>query len=188
MALDPEIVVAGSFISVGRVGALNDLNIRVELYGSTNKISDSYAQIRSVGMLAGRGSEAEELIAQIEQALTQHAADPGHQEISAVLWQPGQIVPGETTMISQLMRLMGFSSHSQSRGLGQADFLPLENILADPPELLLIAGDARAQRHSALVRLEDTQIEFFDPSLLYCGGPTIIRAVERLAQIREAMN
>ncbi|HBK14906.1 MAG TPA: cobalamin ABC transporter substrate-binding protein, partial [Erythrobacter sp.] len=26
----------------------------------------------------------------------------------------------------------------------------------------------------------------FDTSLLYCGGPTIIRAAERLAAIREA--
>ena len=148
---------------------------------------EGFSEIEVIGECKN-ALEAEELIAQIEQALTQYAADPGHQEIPAVLWQPGQIVPGETTMISQLMRLMGFSSHSQSRGLGQADFLPLENILADPPELLLITGDARAQRHPALAQLEDTRIEFFDPSLLYCGGPTIIRAVERLAEIREAMN
>ena len=32
MALDPEIVVAGSFISPGRIEALSDLNIRTELY------------------------------------------------------------------------------------------------------------------------------------------------------------
>src|SRR3546814_18423796 len=85
------------------------------------------------------------------------------------------------------MRHMGFSSHSAELGMGQGDFLPLEVLLAHPPELLLIAGDARAQHHPALARLTQTRIERLDPSLLYCAGPTIIRTVTRLEQIREAM-
>ena len=31
----------------------------------------------------------------------------------------------------------------------------------------------------------DVRIAQFDPSLLYCGGPTIIRALDRLHAIRD---
>ena len=41
--------------------------------------------------------------------------------------------------------------------------------------------------HPALDGLETSQITRFDPSLLYCGGPTIIRAAERLKEIREGL-
>jgi iron complex transport system substrate-binding protein len=187
IALDPDIVIAGSFIAPATLQALNDLGFRVELFGSTNQITESYAQIRAIGELAGHEDRAETLISHIEQSLDAVLPETGHDPISAVLWQPGQIVPGEATLVSELMNRTGFGSHSQSRGLGQADYLPLENILADPPEILLIAGEERAQRHPVLAQLATTRIASFDPSLLYCGGPTIIRAVERLAEIREEL-
>ena len=48
-------------------------------------------------------------------------------------------------------------------------------------------GEDRMLAHPALAELRDTRVERFDPSLLYCGGPTIIRAAERLAAIRSAL-
>ena len=38
--------------------------------------------------------------------------------------------------------------------------------------------------HPALRGLESVRYERLDPSLLFCGGPTVIRAVETLAEIR----
>ena len=187
LGLDPDIVIAGSFIAPARLQALKDLNFRVELFGSTNKIADSYAQIRAIGALSGHEDRAEALIAEIDQSLAANAPGLGHADVSAVLWQPGQIVPGEATLVSELMERVGFVSHSHTRGLGQGDYLSLEQIVADPPEILLVAGDARAQRHPILDQLTNTRVESFEPSLLYCGGPTIIRATERLAEIRAGL-
>ncbi|MBA4009253.1 MAG: iron ABC transporter substrate-binding protein, partial [Erythrobacter sp.] len=73
------------------------------------------------------------------------------------------------------------------RGLRQADRVSLEAVLADPPQVLLVAGDAAGQRHPVLAgQLKATHIAAFDPSLIYCGGPTIPRARARLAEIRRA--
>ena len=74
----------------------------------------------------------------------------------------------------------------------QADVLPLEAMLADPPVVILTAGEPRANEdrllaHPALAALKDTRRERFDPSLLWCGGPTIIRAAERLAAVRRSL-
>jgi iron complex transport system substrate-binding protein len=41
--------------------------------------------------------------------------------------------------------------------------------------------------HPALGALADTRRERFDRSLLWCGGPTIIRAAERLGALREQL-
>jgi iron complex transport system substrate-binding protein len=72
------------------------------------------------------------------------------------------------------------------RGLGQGQYLPLEQVLADPPQLVLVAGDDRMLHHPALQRVKGMRYQRLDPTLLYCGGPTIIRALDRLAQVRAA--
>jgi iron complex transport system substrate-binding protein len=187
LGLDPDIVIAGSFIGPATMQALKDLDFLVELFGSTNQIGDSYTQIRAIGSLSGREDRAERLIAEIDRSLAANAPELGQAPVSAVLWQPGQIVPGEATLVSELMERVGFANHSHKRGLVQGDYLSLEQIVADPPEILLIAGDARAQRHPILDQLTNTRVESFEPSLLYCGGPTILRAIERLAEIRAGL-
>lgn len=187
VALDPDLVLAGSFLAPSTREALNDLHYRAETFGIANKLSESHAQIRALARLAGHAGRGEALIGRIDAAIEQNAPPAGHRPIAAVLWQPGEIVPGEATLVSELMRRTGFASHSEALGMGQGDYLPLEVLLAHPPELLLIAGDARAQHHPALARLTGTRIERLDPSLLFCAGPTIIRTVTRLAAIRRAM-
>ena len=38
--------------------------------------------------------------------------------------------------------------------------------------------------HPVLRELEGVRYERLDPALLFCGGPTIVRAVGRLAEMR----
>ena len=104
--------------------------------------------------------------------------------VRAILWQPDGIVPGEGALISELMRRTGFANQSAASGMGQADYLSLERLLSDPPQVLLVAGSERGQHHPVLARLPHMRRAGFDPALLYCGVPTIIRAAERLAAIR----
>jgi iron complex transport system substrate-binding protein len=72
-------------------------------------------------------------------------------------------------------------------GLGQADFAALETVLANPPELLLVAGDSAGQRHPLLAGLGATRIERLEPRLLYCGGRTIVDLGIRLDAIRQGL-
>ena len=88
-------------------------------------------------------------------------ADPSP-DPSVLLWQAGQIVAGQETLIAQLLLEAGFESHAQDQGLGQADYVTLEQVLSDPPDLLLVAGDSAGQQHPALAHQGVvTEIFFF---------------------------
>lgn len=182
IALAPDLVLASSFLPPPTRSALERAGLRVETFGSPTTIAASLAQVREVAALAGRAEAGEALAAR----MAAPPADP-LPAISALLWQPGEIVAGEQTLIAELLRQEGFASHAAARGLGQADAVTLETLLADPPQVLLVSGDAPGQRHPLLAKgLKSTQIAAFDPSLIYCGGPTIPKARARLRAIRAA--
>ncbi len=186
LALQPDIVLASSFIAPTTRTALERAGLRVETFGSPAAVPQSLAQIRELAALTGREAEGEALVERISDALAQFPSVPADQSVTAMLWQPGQIVPGEATLVWEHFARFGLVNHAASMGLGQAGFVSLETVLANPPDLLLIAGDQPGQTHPLLSQLDQTFVARFEPNLFYCGGPSIIRAQERLTEIREA--
>ncbi|MBX7500094.1 ABC transporter substrate-binding protein [Qipengyuania sp. YG27] len=184
LALDPDLVVAGSFLAPATRAALEDFGVEVATFDIARDVASSEAQVRDLAALAGDPEAGEALVAQIEHALSEAAPATG-EPVEILLWQPGGIVAGEQELVSDLLRRTGFANVAPRRGLGQADYVALEDVVATPPRVLLVAGGEVGQRHPVLDRLPQMRREAFDTSLLYCGGPTIIRAAERLAEIRE---
>ncbi len=190
-ALRPDLVVTGTFTAPATLDAFARLGIRVEQVGIAATVPESEAQVRWLAALVGQRKRGEALVARIEAALA-GASPPDSQRPSAIVWQSGGMVPGPNTLIADLLRRTGFANAAAARGLRQADLLPLEALLADPPRLILAAGHAftgedRMLAHPALARLRGTRTERLDPALLWCGGPTIIRTSRRLAQIRRSV-
>lgn len=187
LARRPDLVLASTFLDPATRGALDRLDIRVEAFGIAATVAASVAQVRRIAALAGNPQAGERLVAEMEAAMARAAPAPGTPPIDTVLWQPGGIVPGRGTLIAELLERTGFANGAARRGYAQADYLPLEEVLADPPELLLIAGRETGQGHPALGDLPRTRREALDPALLYCGGPTVVRAAERLRRLRQGM-
>ena len=179
VALAPDVVVGSSFMSPATLAALTKLGLRVETFGSPATVVDSVAQVRALAKLAGHQERGETLVRRIEASV---AAQPGA-PVEAALWQGGGIVPGKGTLVSDLMQRAGFASYGEARGMAQGDYLPLERVAADPPGLLLVAGEERSQRHPLLARIPGLTVARFEPRLFYCGGPSIPRAMERLRDI-----
>lgn len=181
IALAPDLVLASSFLPQPTRNALERAGLRVETFGSPVTIEQSIAQVRAVAQLAERGLEGEELVVEMTWA-SQPLGDV--RPIPTLLWQPGEIVPGNATLVAELLRAKAFANHADVMGLGQADFAALETVLADPPELLLVAGDSAGQQHPLLAKLMETRVEPLDPRLLYCGGRTIVGLGVRLETLR----
>ena len=190
-ALRPDVVVSGNFISPATTSALAQLKLPLVQLPIARTVAESEAQVRQLARLSGHADRGEALVARIEAALA--AARSSAPPIPAVVWQSGGIVPGDDALIADLLRRTGFANFSAARGLKQADFLSLETMLADPPQLIFVAGNARSDEdrllaHPALAALKNTRHAALDPSLLWCGGLTIVRAVERLREIRGTLS
>jgi iron complex transport system substrate-binding protein len=192
LALQPDVVVADPFLAPATRTALGRAGIRVETLPIARNVEDSRDQVLSLSRLAGDENPGILLNARIDAALARAAAPRINAPIPAVVWQAGGIVPGRDTLVADLLARTGFTLASASRGMGQAEHLSLEQLLARPPDVLFVAGDGRSQEnrmlsHPALDALAGTRRARFDASLLWCGGPTIVRAVERLAQVRKSL-
>lgn len=193
LALRPDVVVDSTFIAPATAQAYARLGLRLETAGMASTVDQARDQVRSLARVTGHPERGEALIGRIDAALAAAAPPRGAAPISAVVWQSGGIVPGRDTLVSDLLARTGFVNFSALKGLNQADRLPLERMLADPPRVILRASasegaqgdDDRALSHPALDALHTTERAAFAPNLLYCGGPTIISAVRRLAEVRE---
>lgn len=190
IALHPDVVLASSLMDPATKSALERAGMRVETFGSPASVEESVAQVRELASLTGGSVAGEEVVAAMEartwppeplETDLQSAPDP-----TVLLWQEGEIIPGEATLIAELLRDSGFASHAERLGLAQADRVSLEQLLADPPDLLLVAGASRGQNHPALAAVRGMRIEPFEPRLFYCGGPSIPAARADLAAIRKA--
>lgn len=188
-SLSPDLVVADVFAPAPTVQALKDLGIQVVTIGSVGGVASSEAQVRQLAAVAGNVEAGERLVGRIEAALRSAAPPPGARAISALVWESGGIVAGDATLIADLLRRTGFVNAAATRGLRQAEYLPLEAMLVEPPEVILATGNPHSQEdrllsHPALSALTGTHRVAFDSALLWCGGPTIVRAASELARVR----
>lgn len=194
LALEPDLVLASTYLDPASKAAFARLGLKLEQVGVAASVQESRAQVRRIARLVGHPERGEALVRRIDAALAAAAPPAGHKPISTVVWQQGGLVPGDATLIADLLRRTGFASDASARGLGQGDILGLEATLADPPQVLLRVTDhrqsGRSDRlllgHPVLGQLEQTRVATLDPRLNYCGGPTIVRAARRLAAIRRA--
>ena len=189
IAARADIVVVSSFLSPATRNALDRLGIPVVTLAMANTVEDNLAQVRELAGAVGEPLAGEQLVARIEAALDEAAPVTGSAQPATILWQSGGIVPGEGALVVDLMRRMGLRPADAAQRLGQGDRLRLEAVLIDPPDLLLHAGaqgdeQSRTLHHSALSKLPTRRAQF-DPQLYFCGGPSLIRAAERLAAMRD---
>lgn len=192
LALHPDLVVADEFLAPAARSALEQAGMKVVTVPIARNVEESRAQVLELARLTGDENPGILLNARIDAALARAAAPKINAPIPAVVWQAGGIVPGRDTLVADLLARTGFTLASAAQGMEQADHLPLERLLANPPDVLFVAANPRAQEnralgHPALDALAGTRRASLDPSLLWCGGPTIVRAAERLAEVRKGL-
>lgn len=192
LQLRPALVVTGTFTPPATRAAFARLGIPLVEVPIAGTVAESAAQVRQIAALAHHPERGEALVARMNATVAQAEPRPGTRPVSALVWQAGGMVPGRNTLIAELLARSGFQNFAAARGLGQAQILPLETVLADPPQVILAAGSARTQEnrllhHPALASLRHTRTVPFDPALEWCAGPTVIRAAARLAQIRRSL-
>jgi iron complex transport system substrate-binding protein len=195
LALRPDLVLTGRHSSLATRNALDRLNIPKALFGVPDTVAESLEQVREVARLVGHPVRGEALVRRIESALAAAAPAPGARPLSALIFMPGGFASGPGTLMDEMMRRMGLANAAKRYGLRQSMHVPLERVIADPPDILL-AGEPypgapswaeRVMEHPALVRVAGRmQRAVFPERLLFCGGPVLIRTAAALSRARQA--
>ena len=192
--LRPDLVLASRHSAPATRQALVRLGVRVEALATPTTVAESLAQVRRVASLLGHPERGEALVRRIEAAFAAAAPRPGTPPVSALIFQSNGFTAGGETLVGELMRRTGLDNAAARYGLRQWGNVRLENLLADPPQLLL-GGQAsegaptwadRIGHHPALATISARMRRDVVPeTLLMCGGSTFIPAVRRLAAARD---
>ena len=194
VALQPDLVLTGRHSAIATRSALRHVGIRFEVYDVPQSIAESLEQIRTLARMLNREPQGEQLIQRIERVIAESRPPAGATPISAVIYQPGGLTSGADTVTGELMQIAGLENVAARYGVRKYRPLPLELLVADPPEILLTGDTAygavtqaeRIVHHRALRALQSQMTqERFPARLLYCSGPAMIGALDALVVARK---
>lgn len=193
IALSPDMVLSGRHSSLATRQALKRLGVRTELFGVPDTLDESLQQVRRIAALVRRPERGEAVVRRIEDALRRAAPPRNQRPVSALVFMPGGFASAPGTLMDEMMRRAGLENAAARYGLKRSMNVPLERLIADPPELLL-AGEAypgapswaeRVMEHPALTRIAGRMHRaVFPERLLFCGGPVLIDSAAALAKAR----
>ncbi|HEY5080603.1 MAG TPA: ABC transporter substrate-binding protein [Bauldia sp.] len=191
---NPDLVLAGRFTKHATRDMLARLGYRVELLDAARSIADSEKQIRQVAALVGHPERGEALVADIEAARARTIAAAPSGKPTVANYQRRGYVTGGDTLTGELLSIAGFTNDGDALAGKTGGFVPLERLVADPPDYIVVAhADARAEdqgsallAHPALARLYPPARRIVLPNkLTACGGPSLPAALDWLtAQAR----
>ena len=193
LALAPDLVLSGRLVAPATQAALNRLGIPVALFGAPDSLSASLAQVAEVARVVNRPARGAALEARIRAAIEAAKPAPRSPRLTALIYQSGGFAVARGTLMDEMMTLAGFENAASRYGLTRTGHVPLENLIADPPDVLLAAqGEAgqptwadRVLTHPALSKVAHRMHRVaFPQQLTFCGGPVLIATAAMLARAR----
>ena len=185
LMMHPDLFLTGMPAPTATAWAVKRARIRTISIPVANTIAESKAQVMTIAEAVGNLAAGMRLVGRIDEAVRGARATS---KVPALIWQGGGLVPGQKSLANEMLAQSGFRNMGVAYGLVGWSTLPLEPVLWNPPRVILSSGGSErdmVQRHNALARLKGrTTVAEFPENLLFCGGPTIIRAMARLKRVR----
>jgi iron complex transport system substrate-binding protein len=194
VSLRPDLVIASSFTSPSTREAYARAGLKTLYLDSPVTIEASKAQIAELAAAVDAEQAGKAMNARIDRAVK--AASWSGGSTPALVWIGGNLVSGGGNLLDEMMTRAGFSDHAAHYGLQFTGTLPMERVILDPPRVMLVPdalgrdADSRAAqvRARALAHLGNRVTEArFPRSLVNCGGPVIVKAMNRLAEVRRGL-
>lgn len=192
LATGADLVVSAASSTPATLALLRRLGKTVVVTPLASSFDDIRSAIRVLADAVGEPERGAALIADFDRRLAalrpRDTARP-----TAIALQVGSLVSSGGSLVDEAMRWVGLANDAERRTLGRAGRLPLEALIAAPPDLVVLANDpgefrtaaADNLRHPALKALlaRKPHISLPLPTWL-CGSPSVLTAVERLATAR----
>lgn len=198
LALAPDLVLAGPYGVRATVDLLQRLGLRVVIVQPPQDIPAVRAAVQAVAAAVGEEARGAAVIAEFDRRLAAAVSRVPRtdRQPSALVYQVGGSVSGGT-LADAALTVSGFRNAASTYRLTRAGQVPLETLVADPPDLIVLSSTPGEYRtaladnlnHPALGRLLRKQTSLELPwRYLLCGTPHIVEAVERLTAARAALD
>ena len=193
IARSPDLVLASRHSSLATRNALKRLGVRVVLFATPDTIDQSLNQLMQVAQAVGHPDRGRTESARIRAALAAAAPPPGTPTVSALVYQRSGFSSGPGTLMDELLHRTGFTNAIVRYGITRTSNVPLEQVVANPPQVLLRGTlhpgapgwGERVMRHPALdYARPKMRIVAFPEHLMFCGGPNLIESAGLLAAAR----
>ena len=191
--LAPDLVVGD--VQTGRHAnsLARTIGVPVHLVGWPTSLQDVQRIITDLGDVLGQPARASRLVAGMRQRIGVRPPPT----VTALLYEPNGLTTGAGTLADDVLAHAGLKNMAGDFTAGAYGAVPLELVIANPPQLLIMdqsytASSSRAQallRHPAFAALKGrTLVHPMKSRLLLCPGPWVAEAVLDLARQRKALS
>jgi iron complex transport system substrate-binding protein len=194
LARDPDLVIAGVYSTPATVDLLRRLGRRVVVVPMPQTIDGVRALITTIAETVEAPAAGQALVAAMDARLAATTPTPtSSANPSALIYQINNYVTGRGSLLDEALGRAGFRNAGGDVTIYANGKTSLENIVAAPPDVLILASNPDDYttsvgdnlRHPALARLRARIPSVVLPwSLSLCGTHHIATAIERLAAAR----
>ena len=194
VAIEPDVVVASSYLSPTKLRFLNDLGYRIELFRLAASIDEVYANIEQMAALLGHPERGTLLIGQMQDhlgpVLRNHSNQPSP---SGAIYEPNGYTGGLDTLRGDILHQSGWRNVATDAGIKGVGVLDLEALLLLDPDRLIMSPYApgthslgqRLLQHPAVKKITTARPPVVIPLKYWiCGGAMNAEAVAQLAEAR----
>lgn len=196
LALDPDLVIAQEYSATATVSMLERLGRKVLMVPLATDFDGIRKAVRTIAAAVGETARGEAIVTRFDTRLAAVRPAAREHRPTALAWEVNALTSGPRTLLDAAMTAAGFDNLAREEALGAGGRLPLERLVASPPDLLVYANGpdefrtvtADNLRHPALreVARRRPTLHIAMPQWL-CGTPELAGAVERLAASREGL-
>jgi iron complex transport system substrate-binding protein len=195
MSLEPDLVVMYRGTNPRLKAQLMESHIPFVEVAWANSLADIRVVTRDLGASLGASQRAAELIAQMDKELAAASAIASHSPVRTLIYEPnGYANSGGVT--DDILRTAGLSDVAPQIGQTRLGTIPVEAVVASPPELLILNAQREGApsrgdlilNHPALRALpQSTMVAAAVLTPLLCPGPWSVDVATPLAKLgREA--
>ncbi len=192
LALKPDLVIAGEYTTGATVDLLRRLGQKVLIVPLATDFEGMRQTLRLIAGAVGETARGEAIIADFDARL-RSARSTVPSRPTAIAYQVNSLVSGPQSLLDAALEAAGYRNMARDLKLGPAGRLPLEQLVATPPDLVVLANApsdfqtvlADNLRHPALADLLRRRPNVHLPMPYWmCATPKLADAVEILASMK----
>lgn len=192
LALKPDLVIAGEYTTGASVELLRRLGQKVLVVPLATDFEGLRQTLRLMADAVGEPARGEVIIADFDERL-RSARSLVPSRPTAIAYQVNSLVSGPQSLVDAALEAAGYHNLARDLKLGPTGRLPLEQLIATPPDLIVLANApndfqtvlADNLRHPAFADLLRRRPNVHLPMPYWmCATPKLAEAVEILASMK----